>query len=83
MRSVRDPRQAASVLDQHVLKPASSADQGHPALARHPYRRVHGLRVSVRTSGSNHHRVVQREAIDVTDPVGLHDSDLDGNRRVL
>jgi hypothetical protein len=83
VRRVRDPRQAASVLDQHVLKPASSTDQGHPALARHPHRRKHGLGIAVGAPGPNHHRLSQSEAIDVTDLVGRDDSDLDRNRRVL
>ncbi len=45
---IRDSSEAASVLDQHVLKTASSADERYAPLARLPYDSMSRLRIAIR-----------------------------------
>jgi hypothetical protein len=78
VRRIEDPSQASSVLDQHVLKATSSADQWHATLSRRTHYRVHRLRIAVWAPGPNHDRRSRnRDEVDVTDPLGRDDSDLD------
>ena len=48
MAGIRDSGEVPSVLDQHVLKTASSADERYAPLARFPYDGMSRLRIAVR-----------------------------------
>jgi hypothetical protein len=48
MAGIRDSGEVPSVLDQHVLKTASSADERYASLARFPYDGMSRLRIAVR-----------------------------------
>jgi hypothetical protein len=72
------------VLDQHLLKAASSADQRHAPFTSRPYHGVHGLGVAVRAPGPNHHRRSRsRYDVDVINRLGWNDSNFDWTAGVL
>jgi len=74
------PRQVSSVLDQHVLKAASSADQRDVPLARFPHDRVGRLGIAVWAAGPNDEgRCSAGDLGRVTNPVSGHDPDIDGD----
>jgi hypothetical protein len=81
---ITNPRQSPSVLDQHVLKATSSADERDVALPCFPDDGVSCLRIAVRgarsyddgrRSRSNPERVANR--------VGGHDPDFDWNEPIV
>jgi hypothetical protein len=80
MGGIGDPGEALCVLDEHVLKAASSPNQRYVPLASLPYDRLCRLRIAVwgagtdddrRSSGSDPRRVINR--------VSRHDPNLDGD----
>ena len=84
MGGIRDPDQVASVLDQHVLKSASSADQRNVPLARFPHYLVRRVRIAVRAARPNDYcRPRVGKPGGVTNLVGGHDADIDGNPSIL
>jgi hypothetical protein len=84
VRRFRDPGQAASVLDQHMLKATSSADQWHASLSRRAHHCKDRLRIAVWAPWSDHHRRSRSgDEVDVTDRVSWHNSNLDRGRCVL
>ena len=81
---VTDPRQSPSVLDQHVLKAASSADERDVALACFPDDGVSRLRIPVR--GARSHDDGRRSRSNperVANRVGGHDPDFDWNSPIV
>jgi hypothetical protein len=81
---VIDTCQVPSVLDQHVLKSASSADERDALLARSAHNLMGRLRIAVRAAGpDNEGRPRGGDPGGVTNRVGRDDSDIDGNPSVL
>ena len=76
--------QVQSVLDQHVLKTTSSADQRDVPLPRSPHDLMGRLRIPVRTPGPNDDsRARTSDPGDVASHVGRHDPDFDRNTASL
>jgi hypothetical protein len=81
---ISDPGEASSVLDQHVLKAASSPDQQYVPLACFPHDRLGRLRIAVWGAGRNDDRRSSgSDPGGVTNRVGRHDPDLDGDPSML
>jgi hypothetical protein len=80
MRGICYPHQVPSVLDEHVLKPTSSADQRDTQLARYANNCVGRLRIAVWAAGPNDYgRPSADDSGGVTNLIGGHDPDVDGN----
>jgi hypothetical protein len=72
------------VLDQHVLKSASSADQGHVPLPRSADNLMGRLRIPVWAAGSNDYgRPRAGQPRGITDRVSGHDPNVDWNASIL
>jgi hypothetical protein len=72
------------VLDQHVLKSTSSTDQRDVPLSRSPNNLEGRLRIAVRATGPNDDgRPGGGDPGGVTNSVGGHDPDIDGNPSIL
>jgi hypothetical protein len=72
------------VLDQHVLKSTSSADQRDVPFARFPHNLVGRLRIAVWAAGPNDDgRPCGGDPGGVTNRVGGHDPDIDGNPSIF
>ena len=81
---ITNPRQSPSVLDQHVLKATSSADERDVALACFPDDRVSCLRIAVR--GARSHDDGRRNRSNperVANRVGGNDPDFDWNEPIV
>jgi len=78
------PRQVPSVLDQHVLKATSSANDRDIPLSRSPHDLVGRLRIAVWAAGPDDYaRPRVREPGGIMDLSSGHDPDIDGNPSVL
>jgi hypothetical protein len=72
------------VLDQHVLKSTSSSDQRDVPLARFPYNLMGRLWIAIWAAGPNDHgRPRSGDPGGVTNRVGGHDPDIDGNPSIF
>jgi hypothetical protein len=84
VRGISYTRQVPSVLDQHVLKSTSSADQRDVPLARCAHDLMGCIRIAVWAARPNDHcRPRVGEPGGITNLVGGNDSDIDGNPSAL
>ena len=78
------PSQVPSVLDQHVLKSASSTDQRDVPLARFAHNLVCRIRIAIWAAGPNDDgRPRSSDPGGITNGVGGHDPDIDRNPPIL
>jgi hypothetical protein len=78
------PRQVPSVLDQHVLKSASSADERDVSLTRSAHNLVSRLGIAIRAAGPNDDsRPRGADPRGITNGVGGHNPDVERNPSVL
>jgi len=84
MGRLSGPRQIPSVLDEHVLKSTSSADQRDVPLARFPNDFMDSLRVAVWAAGPDDEcRSSGGDLGNVTNRVSGNDPNIDGNPPIV